>query len=419
MTIMGVKSSISDPGKDDRPIVVMLMLGIDRSITRRIVSALHLFPQDRFQLALYINAACWDRYLAESYKSRGVDVRMLLPRWVEAPAWSAIKFAHFLGGKARQGLGATMAKLCWRTGFLLYRILAFRLLARLKRRSAAVHVVNAPHAFMPLSRHCPTIVSLTGLPQLASARQINRLRAMSQLPGVWFDCLTDEIRREFAEFSPGCMARNPEFVSFDFSRARCGAKKQKVAFVGRFVPEKNPMMFLAALALLKEQRIAFEGIMLGYGPLQAQIEQFIAANQLPCRVAFVADPCEELQDTLISTGLQEATNYPSQALIEGMACGCATVAIDSGDTRICVSPELGTGLLVAATAESIAAGMIQLLQDPEKASEMGKAASRFVRLNMSLDAYCDYLNSLYSEAVDDWALKHRHATSAQEHALKG
>jgi glycosyltransferase involved in cell wall biosynthesis len=233
-------------------------------------------------------------------------------------------------------------------------------------------------------------------------------------------CQTDRIRRALEE----TMAkRSPVwttvtspcyFASYaDINGIR--RDPQLIAFVGRLSAEKNPVLFLEAIARVRAAGFDCRALILGEGPLAAAVDTRVRELGLGSVIesGFVHNPLERLKSSAVYVTLQTGDNYGSQSLLEAMGAGCAVVATDVGETRRIVNDSVG--LLVREDAGHLADALISLLRDPPGTAALGAAASRYVRAEHSADRYVAFLESLYSRAVDKlnrWdSRKHTNAES--------
>lgn len=192
----------------------------------------------------------------------------------------------------------------------------------------------------------------------------------------------------------------------DYGRLFAESKDRSVAFVARLETIKNPLLFVDAVARVAARRRDFKAYVLGAGTLERQVKRRIATLGLGditvCH--YHPRPQEVLSHALVFVSLQPSDNYGSQALIEAMACGCAVVASDVGQTREMVPP--GTGTLVSLSVDAVAERISSLLDDVPKATAMGLAARNWVMREHTVERYRDYLQKLYEEA-------HRSATGSK------
>jgi glycosyltransferase involved in cell wall biosynthesis len=128
---------------------------------------------------------------------------------------------------------------------------------------------------------------------------------------------------------------------------------------------------------------------------------FKKQNQLPINVlgnspglSEAADSLEELRSEYKSSLIFLNTSIHSPVptvLMEAMACGCAIVS-----TNNCMIPEIiehGENGLLANTAQELRSCCELLLNDPERAIEMGKRAKDTIREKYNLDRFVESWNT--------------------------
>lgn len=135
--------------------------------------------------------------------------------------------------------------------------------------------------------------------------------------------------------------------------------------------------------------------MLGDGPLRKDVETLIQQYGLAaCMQVGWSEQVESvLSQAMVCVSLQQTDNYPSQALLEAMACGAAVVATDVGLTSKLVDETVGRR--VVAKPEAVADAIVELLEHPDAAAAMGRRGRERVTRHHSLEAYLDYLEALY------------------------
>ncbi|TVR35497.1 MAG: glycosyltransferase [Spirochaetaceae bacterium] len=143
--------------------------------------------------------------------------------------------------------------------------------------------------------------------------------------------------------------------------------------VGRLVPQKDYPTLIEAFALLHRQTPAARLIILGEGPLRAQLEELIRGLGLGAAVSmpgFVANPYAWMKRAslfVLSSRWEGSPNVVAEAL----ACGAAVVATDApGGARELLAPGAGgcaPGLLTpVGDAAALAAAMRQVLAQPHR-----------------------------------------------------
>jgi glycosyltransferase involved in cell wall biosynthesis len=174
-------------------------------------------------------------------------------------------------------------------------------------------------------------------------------------------------------------------------------KDNSIVFLSRLVEIKNPMLLLKAVEILnkKDSRlINYKFYIIGEGRLSDPIKKYVIDNRLENVVltGAVSEPWKFLNKSIIFISLQRDNNYPSQSLIEAMACENAIVASDVGETRRLVTEK--EGVLVVLTAESIAKGIMELLVDDEERNLKGENARAKVLKEHTVENFVDYFISI-------------------------
>jgi glycosyltransferase involved in cell wall biosynthesis len=137
---------------------------------------------------------------------------------------------------------------------------------------------------------------------------------------------------------------------------------------------------------------------LGWGELQAQLETAVQEAGISdvVTIRYEARPLQFLNQSSIFVSLQAVENYPSQSLIEAMACGNAIVATDVGETWRLVDES--NGLRVSPSAEAIAAAIIDLLQNPDL-FRLGSASRQRILQDYTPERFFNYITGVYRAAA--------------------
>lgn len=172
-------------------------------------------------------------------------------------------------------------------------------------------------------------------------------------------------------------------------------KKNRIIFSARLTPIKNPALLIEAISILKLKRFTdFEVYFLGEGILLDGLINMKTQLKLD-NVFFergVLDTAKYLRGSKIFISIQKDNNYPSQSLLEAMACGNAIIASDVGETRRLVTEN--EGILVPLSAESIAEAIQILINDPLRCTQMGLLARQKVLVEHSIEKYVEYFGSI-------------------------
>lgn len=218
----------------------------------------------------------------------------------------------------------------------------------------------------------------------------------------FFDIASNPIKQVLVDRLGVCDGRRLRVAPctfVDYGRTSVGPKEPLVAFVGRMDPAKNPLLFVDALQIVRASHPSLRAVLLGDGLLKSEVEARIRAYRLQdaVTVGFHPKPEDLLARALVYVSIQSLDNYHSQALLEAMACGCAVVASDVGETDRVVSES--TGLRVPLNATAIADEVGWLLDHPREAEAMGMAGRRAVTAEHTVERYSAFLESLYADAA--------------------
>jgi glycosyltransferase involved in cell wall biosynthesis len=225
-----------------------------------------------------------------------------------------------------------------------------------------------------------------------------------------------EYNRALIERTCGVDARGKVHV------VRCGVDLRRFAPTARRAPEvatftcvaslrpyKGHAVLLDAVALLRARGLAARVVLVGDGPLRADLEARIARLDLGDAVSLRgAVRHEEIAGLLagatavVQPSVTQADGQMEGipvALMEAMACGVPVVS-----TRLSGIPELVRegegGLLVPERdPEALADAMARIAGDPSLAARLGAGARRIVERDFDLAANVDALEALLSGAA--------------------
>ena len=216
------------------------------------------------------------------------------------------------------------------------------------------------------------------------------------------DLLSDDIRDRLVESrynAGGQLAGKLHVMPCSFADYRGFEAREprpdRVTFLGRLEAIKRPLLFVDAMPGILRRHPGTEFQILGRGPLEEAIRQRIAELGIADRVTvrFATAPQEYLSRSKIFVSLQHDNNYPSQSLLEAMACENAVVATDVGETWKLVNDD--TGLRVAADSDSVARAIGDLLDDPERLARLGRGARRLVTTEHTIERAAAHLRDLH------------------------
>lgn len=151
----------------------------------------------------------------------------------------------------------------------------------------------------------------------------------------------------------------------------CGATPC-VLTIARLAPQKGLDLLLEAATLIKQRGIDFTWLVAGDGPLKAQLNQQIAAADLPVKLLGRREDIGALlsqADVVVQTSYWEGQPL---TLREAMQAGRAIVATDVGGSAYTLA---GCGQLVEPQADPLADAVVAVISDPKRRETL-EAASR-------------------------------------------
>lgn len=201
---------------------------------------------------------------------------------------------------------------------------------------------------------------------VAVSRDLEEELSHLQIPGLDVDVILN--------------GRDPEI----YKPAQQGPSTERMIFVGSMEPQKRPELFIDVVAQLRDEGLDVEALMVGGGPLLAQVEGSAASLDIQ-----VLGPRSDVPDLLRDSAMLVSTSRPPEGLpgvlVEAGLSGIpAVTTIVPGAAEVIVSGE--TGLLVE-DAELVGA-VRGLISDPARRAEMGKAARAHCveRFSMEVEA---------------------------------
>lgn len=220
--------------------------------------------------------------------------------------------------------------------------------------------------------------------------------------GLSFEFLSGSIKDKLIAEYPNIKGVNYAVApcSFiDYSQCSTTDKKMTVAFVGRLELIKQPLLFVEACLQVAQKYPQVKFLIIGEGRETYNVNKAIREFGLEERfeVGFNNFPAKILSEVLIYVACQKHNNYPSQALLESMACSCAVVATNVGETSQLISQK--TGLLVEESAEDLARGISYFLENPEKANQLGFNANQLVSKEFTVERYAEHMAHLYQKMM--------------------
>jgi glycosyltransferase involved in cell wall biosynthesis len=169
-----------------------------------------------------------------------------------------------------------------------------------------------------------------------------------------------------------------------------------VAIIGRLAPQKNHARFLAAVARVAPERPDVRFLVVGDGPLRADLAEQAHALGLDERLTFTGVrhdvPALAARADLVVLS-SDWEGLPLVAL-EALAAGTPVLSTPVEGMRDL--RDGGAAMIVPeASAEALAAGMLDLLADPTRRAAMGARGRELVADRYTGDAMLDAYERLY------------------------
>jgi glycosyltransferase involved in cell wall biosynthesis len=178
-----------------------------------------------------------------------------------------------------------------------------------------------------------------------------------------------------------------------------------VGIIAALRPEKNHELFLSAAARVLKAVPGARFLVIGDGPRRDELQALARLLSVSDAVRFLGTRSDvpellSLTDVLALTSHMEANPV---SILEAMAAGKPVVATRVGSVDRAVQ-EGSTGHLVApGNEEELAGRLIELLRNPSRAAELGRAGRKFVVQHASIErmvsGYEDLLSGIYREKM--------------------
>ncbi|HEX4150424.1 MAG TPA: glycosyltransferase family 4 protein [Pirellulales bacterium] len=193
----------------------------------------------------------------------------------------------------------------------------------------------------------------------------------------------------------------PPFPPREEVRSRLGIKPDElvIGFVGRLSSQKAPELLLEAFARAFTERSDVRLVMVGSGPLHAEMQRRVAALGLASRVMLLGDvvACDFMPafDVFCLSSRYEGMPY---VYLEALAAGLPIVSTRVGGATMCVQPGCN-GLLVAPDDGAALAAALQKLVDDRPLRERFAAASRQLARRFTADQMLDQTMETYNSVL--------------------
>jgi L-malate glycosyltransferase len=181
------------------------------------------------------------------------------------------------------------------------------------------------------------------------------------------------------------------------SRLNIGPDDLVIGTVGRLVPVKAQHVLIDALAILREQGLAFKAVLVGGGPLRGELEAQGRARGLADCLHFTGTQpeVEHLVAAFDIFVLSSSSEGLSNVIQEAMAARRPVVAtaVGGSDELVCHDE---TGLLVPpGSPTELASAILRLAQSPELRDRMGRKGQERAREEFGIDRMIREYENVY------------------------
>jgi len=168
------------------------------------------------------------------------------------------------------------------------------------------------------------------------------------------------------------------------------ARDIDIVMMARMVEGKGHMLLKDALIRLGDGgRKDLNVHVCGSGPIELEVKRaFAKVEGQRLNFYFEQEPFQILRRTRIYVSLQDVENYPSQSLLEAMACGCAIVATDVGMTRQLLDESCA--VLVPRDPIALAKALDYLLSNYSVRDSLGSRAKEVVTSTQTIERFSTY-----------------------------
>lgn len=176
-----------------------------------------------------------------------------------------------------------------------------------------------------------------------------------------------------------------------------------VLFMGSLVPRKGLSYLIEAAKTVVKQQANVKFLIIGNGPLKAQIQKSVASLGLSGNFVFYGNIAENqlasaynAADVFVLPSIQEGQGI---VLLEAQACSKPVVAFGVGGAKEAVKDGESGYLLELGDTEGLAEKLLKLLDDEALRQNMGTAGRTFITENYTWDLCAKRMLKIYQEAL--------------------
>lgn len=204
---------------------------------------------------------------------------------------------------------------------------------------------------------------------------------------VLYNCIDSEMLNEQTTFSR------------EKKRGELGVRRGDIVLltVGRLHPQKGQVYLIDALNIIHQKNKDCKLLIVGQGPLEAELRKKTEALDLLSNVIFLQDRGDvreimQCADIFVAPSLYEGFGI---AVAEAMACGLPVLASDIDTFKEILTDGVDGILFECGNYVKLAEVLLSLMADKAKRDFLGENAKRNARLRFNADTYTRKLEQIY------------------------
>lgn len=211
----------------------------------------------------------------------------------------------------------------------------------------------------------------------------------------YFSCVSLSVFKRLVdkkfEFNNLRFSKYPFYIS-QYAVDNVFNKERVIMYCSRFIPRKNPILFLKVGIRILKLYPDYRLVMLGDGPLEDDLKCIMSVSEVKDRVSIYRsnNPFEEFEKSQIFVSLIEPDNVPSQSVLEACDTGNIIIVSDTGNSKLYISKN--NGYLCSLDEEAVFSAIEEAINSSEESKEMMAKNSK--QLIIDKFPVSDYLNEL-------------------------
>jgi glycosyltransferase involved in cell wall biosynthesis len=242
----------------------------------------------------------------------------------------------------------------------------------------------------------------------AMRRYPDSLLRLAARRNTHFIAVSDAIRRQAIAYGIPPQKITTCYIGVDVAKIRPGPipvfeRRRRVVFVGRLVEKKGCEYLLRAAQIAKSRIPGMELVIVGDGPLRSDLEKLSHALGVAAQFAG-ARPAQDVKAELDQAQLLCLPSIRAQngdaegfglVLLEAQAAGVPVISSALGGADEGILHDVSGYRVEEGRVDALAGRMIEILSNPQKAAEMGRAGRRFVSSRFDIGQCTSTLERLY------------------------